>query len=99
MSEPSSLASAPRAEAAVLARHVRALEGERHPDGSPAALERALGYVADVLASRGCHVRREPFRFQGREFVNVVGEIEGSDGAAPRVLIGAHVDTVLGTPG
>jgi Zn-dependent M28 family amino/carboxypeptidase len=99
MSEPSSAAPLPRAEPDVLARHVRALEGERHPDASPAALGRALAYVADILDSRGWAVRREPFLYKGREFVNVVGTLEGADPGAPRVLVGAHVDTVRGTPG
>lgn len=88
-----------RADPDRLVRHVRALEGERHPDASPAALERALAYVGDNLAAEGWSVRREPFRFRGRDFANVVGERAGSDPAAPRVLVGAHVDTVRGTPG
>ena len=99
LSVPAPASPPPRAEPDILARHVRALEGERHPDGSPAALARALAYVADTLAARGWTVRREPFRFKGRGFHNVVGELPGSDPAAPRVLIGAHVDTIRGTPG
>ncbi len=82
-----------------LRAHVRALEGERHPDGSPEALAGAVAYVADQLAALGLSVRRRPFRFGGRDFANVVGEIPGSDPAAPRVLVGAHFDSVLGTPG
>lgn len=89
----------PRADTSLLAAHVRALEGERHPDASPAALERALGYVEQALRERGWAVRREPFRFNGRSYDNVVGELVGRDPDAPRVLIGAHVDTIRGTPG
>lgn len=82
-----------------LATHVRALEGERHPDGSPAALEAALAYVQDQLAALGLPVRKHRFRFRGRSFDNVAAEITGTDPRAPRVLVGAHVDTVRGTPG
>jgi hypothetical protein len=88
-----------RAEPARLAAHVRALEGERHPDGSPEALERAARYVERELAALGLPARREPFTFQGRTFENVAAEITGSDPEAPRVLVGAHFDTVRGTPG
>jgi len=44
-------------------------------------------------------VRRVPFRFADRDFCNVAAEIPGTDPAAPRVLVGAHLDTVRGTPG
>ena len=74
-------------------------EGERHPDSSPAALEAAVSYVHDELAGLDLPVRRQPFRFGGRSYDNVVAEIRGTDPRAPRVLVGAHVDTVRGTPG
>lgn len=89
----------PRAEPDRLGAHVSALEGERHPERSPEALARAAAYVGDQLAALGLPVRRHPFEFAGRTYENVAGEIVGSDPAAPRVLIGAHFDTVRGTPG
>ena len=89
----------PRADPARLAGHVRALEGERHPDGSPEALERAVAYVERELAGLGLHPERHPFRFAGRPFANVAAELAGTDPAAPRLLVGAHLDTVRGTPG
>ena len=82
-----------------LATHVRALEGERHPDGSPVALETAVAYVQSELAVLGLPARRYPFRFRGRSFDNVAATITGTDTRAPRLLVGAHVDTVRGTPG
>ena len=82
-----------------LRAHVRALEGERHPYGSPAALERAVAYVEGQLEGFGLEVRRHGFQFRGRSFPNVAGVIPGSDPSAPRVLVGAHCDSVRGTPG
>ena len=82
-----------------LRAHVRALEGERHPYGSPAALERAVAYVEGQLEGFGLEVRRHGFQFRGRSFPNVAGVIPGSDPSAPRVLVGAHFDSVRGTPG
>jgi aminopeptidase YwaD len=87
------------AEPARLAAHVRALEGERHPDGSPEALARAVAYVERELVALGLPTRRESFSFKGRTFENVAAEIPGTDPDAPRLLVGAHVDTVRGTPG
>jgi aminopeptidase YwaD len=92
-------AGAMRADPARIAAHVRALEGERHPISSPQALHRAVGYVEGALAALGLPVRRHPFRFEDRDYSNVAAEIVGADPAAPRVLVGAHLDTIRGTPG
>lgn len=78
---------------------MRALEGERHPLGSAGELERAVAYVEGALGALGLATRRAPFRFRGRAFDNVVAELPGADPAAPRVLVGAHLDTIRGTPG
>ena len=78
---------------------MRALEGERHPDGSPAALGRAVAYVEEQLGGLGIEVRRHHFWFRGRSFPNVAGVIPGAAPCAPRVLVGAHLDSVRGTPG
>lgn len=92
--------SAPeRADPARLADHVRALEGPRHPTLGPGALERAAGYVAAELERLGFEVRRPAFTFRGREHRNVVGRRSGRSPEEPRVLVGAHFDTVAGSPG
>ncbi|MEX2530229.1 MAG: M28 family peptidase [Gemmatimonadota bacterium] len=82
-----------------LRAHVGHLEGERHPHSSPEALEEALRYSEAELVACLSHVRRHAFDFRGSAHHNVIGELEGVDPAAARVLIGAHVDTVEGTPG
>jgi hypothetical protein len=98
-SEPGPRPRPAQADPARIADHVRALEGERHPLSSPEALERAVAYVERSFRECGLHTRRVPFRFQGRQFDNVAAEIPGTEAAAPRVLVGAHFDTVRGTPG
>jgi len=87
-----------RAEPERLETLVRRFAGERHPETSPGALERALEQVAEGLESAGCRVRWSPFRYRGRTRHNVVGRRD-DDATGPAVLIGAHVDTVPGTPG
>lgn len=79
--------------------HVHALEGERHPDSSPERLEAALRYTETMLAGTGAVVERVPYQFAGRTFHNVVARIPGERPELPRVLVGAHVDTVRGSPG
>ncbi len=82
-----------------LERHVAALEGPRHPGLTPHALSRAADYIVGALRDLGLAAERRPFRFRGREFHNVVGERPGGAADAPRVLVGAHYDTVAGSPG
>lgn len=82
-----------------LRRHVERLEGERHPLSSPAALEAAEEYVGTKLAEDGVEVEYREFRFQGAVHRNVVGRRSGTDPGRARVLVGAHLDTVVGTPG
>jgi hypothetical protein len=82
-----------------LAAHVRSLEGERHPRSAPAALRAAADYVARQFGALGLHAERRPFTFAGETHHNVVAVRAGHDPARPRVLIGAHYDSVPGTPG
>lgn len=83
-----------------LASHLEALEGERHPVRSPGALEAALEYAAERLRESCGHdgVHDHLFTFGRREHRNIVAQLPG-DPSLPRILVGAHADTVPGTPG
>jgi Zn-dependent M28 family amino/carboxypeptidase len=87
------------ADADRLGAHVAALQGPRHPLTDSAALARAQRYVAETLARLGLPVEERPFRFRGQLYQNVVARLEGRDPKRPRVLVGAHFDSVPGTPG
>ncbi len=82
-----------------LRAHVAALAGERHPEASPSALAAAGEFVADHLAGVGLSVERHAFTFRGRRYYNVVGVAAAATPDRPRILVGAHFDTVVGTPG
>lgn len=82
-----------------LRAHVGALEGVRHPVAAPQALRAAEDYVAEQLAAVGLEVSRRPFAHAGRVHHNVVGIQWGRVADRPRVLVGAHFDTVPGSPG
>ncbi len=88
-----------RADPARLRAHVGALEGVRHPVFAPGALRAAEQYVAESLAAAGLEVERRPFRHRGERHHNVVGTRRGRAPERPRVAVGAHFDTVPGTPG
>lgn len=61
------------ASPARLARHVRKLEGERHPRTSPDALKKAGRYIARELEGLGLDVSSEPFEFRGEMYENIIG--------------------------
>lgn len=84
-------------------RHLRALVGERHPDGAQDALRRTERYLAREFSRQGWKTSKQAFGAGGKTHRNVLSirEPTGSQhdaGAAP-LLIGAHYDTVVGSPG
>lgn len=86
-----------------LERHVRFLAetvGERHMQ-RPEALEQTMAYIEDAWQEQGLSPRRECFEVSRvtppQTVCNVVVTMgEGADGP---LVVGAHYDTVPGTPG
>ncbi|HEX9154428.1 MAG TPA: M28 family peptidase [Nitrospira sp.] len=83
-------------------RHLHALVGERHPEGDPKALADCARYLAQQFADCGWTTTRQPFRALGKTYRNILAIKNPSghrkDHAAP-ILIGAHYDTVINSPG
>lgn len=82
-----------------IARHVRFLEGIRHPVAGPAALQRAERYLGEVLQGLGYALSEHSFTDGGATYSNVIATYDGSEDPAKRVLAVAHFDTVAGSPG
>ncbi len=76
-----------------------ALAGERHPVSSPAILAQAEQYLIDQFRSLGLIVTGHPFAAYGRTFRNVIATLPGTGASAAPLIIAAHYDTVLGSPG
>jgi Zn-dependent M28 family amino/carboxypeptidase len=70
---------------------------ERDPDSAPAGHAHVKSYVARRLAQRG-PIRRHEFQFQTRTHHNLVLDLPGRQDR-PLILVGAHYDTVPGSPG
>jgi len=97
---PAAADAATEARAAALRRHVARLSeaiGVRHAQ-VPGSLEAAAGYIAEQLAAAGLAVRRERFGDE-QVFFNVEVELPGAQRPAEIVVVGAHYDTVPGSPG
>ena len=79
--------------------HIVALEGVRHPETAPEALELAANYITDSLRVLGYDVADHCFPDNGRLFRNIIASRRGSHLPHERVIILAHYDTVAGSPG
>ncbi len=62
-------------------------------------LESAASYIENSLRGYGLEPRRQEFEYNGRAYCNVLGEVKGSGASAEALLVGAHYDTVMGSPG
>jgi Zn-dependent M28 family amino/carboxypeptidase len=82
-----------------LREHVCRIEGERHPPSSHEALKAAGQYIRASFEGVGLHAGADSFVFRGASYDNIVAVREGEDPSAPMVLVGAHYDSVRGTPG
>lgn len=81
--------------------HVEALAGRIGPRhvGRPKALHAAEAYIAGEFASLGYDFARQTYTTQGGASSNLEVVIPGGSRASEIVLIGAHYDTVPGSPG
>lgn len=89
----------PQPENASILKHLEALVGERNPFSTPDPLEQAAGYIAHQLQSMGLAVSREEVAFEGTISHNIFGLQEGTDPSAGTFILGAHYDSVQGSPG
>lgn len=84
-------------------RHLNALVGERHPETSPRALRKAAHYLTTQLAKCGWAASGQLVQAWGKTYRNVVAtkypDRPGQGPERPPLLIGAHYDTVSGSPG
>lgn len=63
-------------------------------------LEIAAEFIEKKLKSFGCITERQPFDYKNNVYYNLIGTVEGAEKTDKGILIiGAHYDTVIGTPG
>jgi Zn-dependent M28 family amino/carboxypeptidase len=63
------------------------------------ALNRAAGYIEETLKAFGYHPERQVYFWEGREYRNIIATRTGNASPEEIIVIGAHYDTVTGTPG
>ena len=63
-------------------------------------LGRVASHIEEKFRAFGCKVKRQPFTYKKNTYYNIIGEIRGTGKADDGLLIiGAHYDTVRGSPG
>lgn len=90
-----------------LLAHLRALIAERHPLSSPVALQQAEDYLTGQFRLLGLDVSTHSFEALGGTYRNVIGMMPVPKGDSlhegglfpPPLIIAAHYDTVMGSPG
>lgn len=63
------------------------------------SLEKAADYITSGLSQYGYVVSFQPYEVEGKSYRNIFVEIKGRKTPEKILVIGAHYDTVTGTPG
>ncbi|MFQ5995158.1 MAG: M28 family peptidase [Acidiferrobacterales bacterium] len=84
-----------------LSEHVHTLAGEIGERNMfhPPALREAADYIDRVWSEQGYEVARYAYDVNGEEATNLEATREGNDRANEIILVGAHYDSVIGSPG
>lgn len=82
-----------------LLAHLRQLVGDRNAFTHAAQLQRAADYITTQFRAHGYHVHAEDVRVLWRRYPNLIAELPNNPPAAPLLIVGAHYDTVIGSPG
>jgi hypothetical protein len=73
--------------------------GERHLSGRCAQLSEAAEFIERILVSYGYQPRRHEFAVHGKTVWNIEVERTGQGRPGEILIVGAHYDTVPGSPG
>lgn len=63
------------------------------------SLEKAAVFIEEQFRSYGCVPERQSFEINGNIYHNIFSEVKGTNPSEGIIVIGAHYDTVYGTPG
>jgi aminopeptidase YwaD len=81
-----------------LEKHLKAVVGDRSPRGAPDRLRAVENYVEAAFREAGLVTRKEEITTGSTSWSNVLGDLPAAD-KAPLFIIGAHMDSVEGSPG
>jgi hypothetical protein len=82
-----------------LKRHVENIHFDRNPYDGYSRLEQAAQYIKGEFLKAGLDIKEDPFQWEGKFFKNIVAEKKGINSPNRVFILGAHYDTVPGSPG
>jgi len=82
-----------------LQRHVQSLQFDRNPYDHFQELGKAAQYIHDEFSKVGLKVWENSFRWEGKSYKNIVAEKKDVGSPERIFILGAHYDTVPGSPG
>lgn len=88
-----------RALAASLKTHIAAIAGREHNIDHYEDLEKAARYIERALAAQGYTPVPQEFTVRGKRVRNIEATIEAAKPDADTIVVGAHYDSAIGTPG
>ena len=88
----------PRVDPLRLRQTLKAIVGERNPIFGQSHLAAVEAFIEQELASCGLEIESDYFTFRGQNFRNVIGTL-GNESTGATIIVGAHFDSVQGTPG
>jgi len=82
-----------------LKQHVQNLHFDRNPHDHYSELNQAAQYIKKEFLKIGWDVKEDLFQWEGRPYQNIIGEKRGTTSPDKVLILGAHYDTVSGSPG
>jgi hypothetical protein len=79
--------------------HVQNIHFDRNPYDHYRELEQAAQYIEREFLKSGWEVKEDRFQWEGRSYKNIVAEKKGTTSPNRVFILGAHYDTVPGSPG
>ena len=82
-----------------LKTHVQSIHFDRNPYDRYQELEQVAEYIHRNFQTYGLQATREPFQWEGVQVCNIIGEKKGEVSPGRVIILGAHYDSVPGSPG
>ena len=82
-----------------LKQHVKNLHFDRNPYDRYLELEQVAQYIRREFLKVGLEVKEDLFHWEGRTYRNISAEKRGTTSPDKVLILGAHYDTVPGSPG
>ena len=82
-----------------LRKHVLNIHFDRNPFDHSFELEQAAQYIQSEFLKLGLEVNEDHFQWEGKSYKNIVAEKKGMTSPHRVFILGAHYDTVPGSPG